>query len=142
MRLVLDTNVIIRAIRSPESASAMLIAEALYGRITPLVSNALGLEYEAVALRAEHWVAPGFNRAEAERFLDALAEVSEPVNIAFRWRGGLPDPGDDMVLETALNGRADALVTFNRRHFEGAAEQFGLALRDPQTILSNLGTGS
>jgi putative PIN family toxin of toxin-antitoxin system len=142
MRLVLDTNVIIRAIRSPESASAMLIAEALNGRITPLVSNALGLEYEAVALRAEHWVAPGFDRSEAERFLDALAEVSEPVNIAFRWRGELPDPGDDMVLEAAINGRAEALVTFNLRHFAGATAQFGLALRDPRTILANLGTGS
>lgn len=70
------------------------------------------------------------------------AEVSEPVDIAFRWRGELPDPSDDMVLEAAINGRAEALVTFNPRHFAGVTEQFGLALRDPRTILANLGTGS
>jgi len=120
----------------------MLVAEALNGRITPLVSNALGLEYEAVALRTEHWIAPGFDRSQAEYFLDALAEVSEPVAIAFRWRGELPDPGDDMVLEAAINGRAEALVTFNPRHFADAAPHFGLALCDPQTILASLGTGS
>jgi putative PIN family toxin of toxin-antitoxin system len=138
MRVVLDTNVIVRAIRSPSGASAMLMVEALRGRITPLVSTTLGLEYEAVAMRAEHWVQPGFGRAEAERLLDALAAVAEPVEISFRWRGSLPDANDEMVLETALNGAASALVTFNRRHFETAAAQFGLALRTPGAILAEL----
>lgn len=118
----------------------MLIVEALRGRITPLVSTALGLEYEAVALRPEHWVQPGFDRAEAERLLEALAAVAEPVEISFRWRGSLPDANDDMVLEAALNSAASALVTFNRRHFEAVAAQFGLALRTPAAILKDLRT--
>jgi putative PIN family toxin of toxin-antitoxin system len=138
MRVVLDTNVIVRAIRTPAGASAMLIVEALRGRVTPLVSTALGLEYEAVAMRREHWLQPGFGRVEAERLLDALAAVAEPVEISFRWRGSLSDANDDMVLETALNGAASALVTFNRRHFEAATAQFGLALRTPADILAEL----
>lgn len=138
MRVVLDTNVIIRAIRSPHSASAMVVVEALRGSVTPLVSTALGLEYEAVSLRPEHWVAPGFGRLEAERFLDALAQVCEPVEISFQWRGLLHDPGDDMVLEVAVNGGADTLVTFNPRHFAGAAERFGFVLSDAQGILREL----
>jgi predicted nucleic acid-binding protein len=116
----------------------MLIVEALRGRITPLVSTALGLEYEAVAMRTEHWLQPGFGRSEAERLLDALAAVAEPVEISFRWRGSLPDANDEMVLEAALNGAASALVTFNQRHFEAAAAQFGLALRTPAAILAEL----
>lgn len=138
MRLVLDTNVIIRAMRSPKSASAVLVAEALSGNVTPLVSTALGLEYEAVALRSEHWVAAGFGRSEAERLLAALAEVSDPVEIAFHYRGVLQDPNDEMVLEAAINGRAEALVTFNPRHFADAPERYGLALRDPKIILAEL----
>ena len=138
MRVVLDTNVIIRAIRTPGGASATLVVEALQGRITPLVSTALGLEYEAVAMRTEHWVQLGFGRSDAERFLDALAAVAEPVEISFRWRGSLPDANDEMVLEAALNGAADALVTFNQRHFEAPAAQFSLALRTPAAILAHL----
>lgn len=81
---------------------------------------------------------PGFGRAEAERLLEALAAVAEPVEISFRWRGSLPDANDEMVLEAALNGAASALVTFNRRHFEASAAQFRLALRTPATILADL----
>lgn len=137
MRLVLDTNVIIRAIRSPEGVSAALVAEALRGVVRPLISTTLGLEYEAVVLRPEHWVAGGFDQHRAEGLLARLADVSEPVDIAFKYRGILPDPDDEMVIEAAMNGQADALVTFNARHFVGVAP-YGLAVCDPMTILGRL----
>jgi hypothetical protein len=71
--------------------------------------------------RAEHLAAARISAADVEILLDALAMVIEPVRISYLWRPVLPDAGDDLVLETAVNGRAEILVTFNRRHFEPAA---------------------
>jgi len=51
---------------------------------------------------------------------------AEPIRISYLWRPLLPDPGDDLVLETAVNGRANVIVTFNRRDFEPAENRFGL----------------
>jgi predicted nucleic acid-binding protein len=41
------------------------------------------------------------------------------------------DPDDDMVLETAANGRADAIVTFDKRDFATVAERFGVRVLSP-----------
>ena len=138
MRLVLDTSVIVKAIRNFKGASAALINAAVDGRVTLLISTPLWLEYESLISRSEHWVWPGFNAAEADRFLDLLAGLCTPVEISFARRGFLADPDDEMVVEVALNGRADAIVTFNERDFAPAAVQFGLALRRPDAILAAL----
>lgn len=138
MRLVIDTSVIVKAIRNFNGASAALIQEAVLQRVVMLVSTPLWLEYQSVVRRPEHWVWPGFGAADAERFLDVLANVATPVEIRFRWRGFLPDPDDDMVLETAVNGGADALVTFNEQDFAPAVVRLGLELRRPNAILALL----
>lgn len=138
MRLVLDTSVIVKAVRNFRGASAALIEEALKEKVTLLVSTPLWLEYEAVVMRSEHWVWPGFGEAEANRFLDVLAALCTPVEIAFRWRGLLPDRNDEMVVETALNGGADALITFNERDFVPAIAQLGLVIKRPDAILREL----
>jgi predicted nucleic acid-binding protein len=51
------------------------------------------------------------------------AGVAEPVRLSFRG-DRLRNPDDDMVLEAAVNGRADAIVTLNHRDFAPAAEKF------------------
>jgi predicted nucleic acid-binding protein len=63
--------------------------------------------------------------------LDVLASVAEPVRLRFLWRPRLKDPADEMVLETAIIGRADRLVTFNLRHLKAAAEEFGMMTVTP-----------
>jgi predicted nucleic acid-binding protein len=63
----------------------------------------------------------GLSTDDIQAFLDPIAVVAEPVRLAYLWRPVLSDAEDDMVLETAVNGRADLLVTFNRRDFESAA---------------------
>jgi predicted nucleic acid-binding protein len=63
--------------------------------------------------------------------LDALASVAEPIQLLFLWRPRLKDPADEMVLETAINGRADRLVTFDLRHLKAAAEEFGIMTITP-----------
>ena len=102
-----------------------------------LVSPAMFLEYEDVLKREEQRTAHDLSPSE-ESFLAAFAAASEAVDIAFRWRPQLLDPGDEMVLEAAVNGRAEALVTHNVRHFRPAAI-FGLRVLRPGELLSEIG---
>lgn len=105
-----------------------------------LVSVPLLIEYEAVMTRAEHLVASGLTAADVGVLLDAMAAVSEPVRLAYHWRPTLPDADDDMVLEVAVNGQADAIVTFNRRDFGAAMKKFGIAVLPPGEVVGRLET--
>ena len=132
MRLVLDTDVVVAAMRSPSGASAALLEAAIDGRITMLANVALVLEYEAVCKRGEHLAAAGLDIGQAGLFVDSLVALVEPVDSHFFWRPQLKDPSDEMVLEAAVNGRAHAIVTFNRRDFGLAPERFGLRVLLPR----------
>ena len=96
------------------------------------------LEYEAVLTRAQHLAVCGLSTVEIGHVLDDLAAVSRPVRLAFRWRPRLLDPDDDMVLETAINGRANAIVTFNQRDFAGVDKDFNCAIILPATALRQI----
>jgi len=126
LRLVLDTDVLLAALRSDRGASRQLLINALDRDIEVLVSVPLMLEYEAVLTRPEHLDASGLNAAQMNEVLDAMAKVLSPVHLRFLWRPRLKDPADEMVLETAVNGGADGLVTFNLRHLAAAAGEFGI----------------
>ena len=126
--------------RSPGGASAALLRAVQHSESVPLVSVALMLEYESVCGRAAHVLASGLISQEVRVYLDALAFLAEPVEIHYRWRPQLRDAGDEMVLETAVNGSADALVTFNRRDFENAASQFGIEVLLPAEALGRITT--
>jgi predicted nucleic acid-binding protein len=104
---------------------------ALEGGLELLASVPLMIEYEAVLTRAEHLEAIGLDIGEVNEILDALARVSTPVPLRFLWRPRLKDPADEMVLETAVNGGADWLVTFNVRHLAEAARDFGMRVMQP-----------
>ena len=115
MRYVLDTNVVVAGLRSPAGASAALLGQALGRTFTLLLSVALALEYEAICCNPAQRIISGLSEAEISNIISALCAVSEPVSARFLWRPQLRDPADEMVLEAAVNGNADALVTFNRR---------------------------
>jgi predicted nucleic acid-binding protein len=89
-------------------------------------------------LRREHLTASRLSVADVEALLDAVVAVAEPVLLDFLWRPALPDPDDDMVLETGVNGRADAIVTFNRRHFVAVTKQFGPDVLSPTDVIERL----
>jgi putative PIN family toxin of toxin-antitoxin system len=129
----------VAAIRSDAGASRRVLVAALQSRFTLLVSVPLLVEYQAVMTRAEHLAASNLSAGDVSVLLDAVATVSVPVRLAFLWRPTLRDPDDDMVLETAVNGRADAIVTFNRRDFIPAMEQFGIEVLSPGAAIERLG---
>ena len=138
MRLVLDTDAVIAGMRSPGGASAAII-RAVRGRpATLLLSVPLALEYEAVCRRPEHRLEAGLSVRQVEVFLDAIIALGEPVQTHFLWRPQLRDPNDEMVLEAAVNGRADALVTFNVRDYGTAATQFGVKVLLPREAITRI----
>ncbi len=120
-RTVLDTSVLVAAIRSDRGASRLLLLGALAREYELLVSVPLMIEYESVLMRPEQLEASGLSTGDMQAILDAIALVAEPVRLAYLWRPALADADDDMVLETAVNGRADLLVTLNRRDFQAAS---------------------
>jgi putative PIN family toxin of toxin-antitoxin system len=138
VRLVVDTSVMVAAIRSDAGASRYLLVAGLEAQFTMLASVPLPIEYEAVMSRPEHLAASRLSTSDVEALLDAVASVAEPVLLDFLWRPVLPDPDDDMVLETGVNGRADAIVTLNRRHFVTAKKQFGLDVLLPADVVRQL----
>jgi predicted nucleic acid-binding protein len=138
MRLVLDTDVVVAAMRSPGGASAAILKAARLGGTTLLISVPLALEYEAICCRPEHQLTAGLSEAEVDVFVNAVIGIAEPVETHFLWRPQLHDPGDEMVLEAAVNGRGDALVTFNVRHFGMAPAKFGVTVLLPREALTRI----
>ena len=100
-----------------------------------LATPPLFLEYEAVLKRPEQLAASGLTLMEVDTALDVLAGLIEPVETYLSWRPQLDDPDDEMVLEAAINGHADALVTYNAAHFHATAARFGVRLARPAEIL-------
>jgi len=137
MRVVLDTSVIIAALRSATGAANAVLRLVAAEELVPLVTTALFLEYEEVLKRPEQRLAHGLDMEQIDRFIAALASASEPVDLRFQWRPQLQDPGDEMVLEAAVNGRAEALVTHNPRDFAAAAK-FGLRVLLPRDLLAEM----
>jgi putative PIN family toxin of toxin-antitoxin system len=140
MRLVLDTDIIVAALRSPRGASAALLRAIARGQATMLLSTTLLLEYDAVCRREEHRVAAGLTMPDVVTVLDGLAVLAEPVAVHFLWRPQLRDAGDEMVLETAVNGQAQAVVAFNHRDYGTALTRFGIELLLPAQALRRIET--
>ena len=132
VRIVLDTDAIVAAMRSPSGASAEMIRKARRGKVALLLSVPLAMEYEAVCLRPEHQLAAGLSEQEVRIFIDAVISIAEPVKIHYLWRPQLRDPSDEMVLETAVNGRANLLITFNVRDYGTAPARFGIEVMTPR----------
>ncbi len=136
MKCVLDTGVIVAALRSPSGASAALLMAARRSDLTMVANVAMVLECEAACSRAEHVLASRLSMHQVGLFLDALVAMAEPVETHFLWRPLLRDPAEERVLEAAVNGQAAAIVTFNQRDFGAVPMQFGSTypLRLPTSV--------
>ena len=134
----MDTDAVVAAMRSPTGASAAIVRAVRQRQATLLLSVPLAMEYEAVCRRPEHRVEAGLSERQVGIFLDAIIALAEPVLTHFLWRPQLRDPNDEMVLEAAVNGRAEALVTFNVRDYGTAASQFGVDVLLPREAIARM----
>ncbi len=139
MKLVLDTNVLVAAVRSRTGASNPLLLAGFRRRFVWCCSVPLFYEYEDVLNRADLLLDAGLTRATAQKFLLAVSRAVVPVEVNYRWRPQLGDPDDEMVLEAAINCRAD-IVTHNARDFGYAPARFGLAVLSPAEALRRIST--
>jgi putative PIN family toxin of toxin-antitoxin system len=118
VRVVLDTSVLVAALRSRRGASFKVLKSLREGRFEIALSVPLVLEYEAVLLR--HAKEIGVPRHEARGFVDYLCGVGHRQEIHCLWRPTLTDPRDEFILELAVAAGCEAIVTHNVRDFKGA----------------------
>lgn len=135
-RIVIDSNVVVAAVRSNRGWSYRLIfALGADPRWQSLVSAPLLLEYAEQIHDPHH--TPHWSATERDDFLDYLCASSRWCDIHFLWRPMLPDEDDHLVLEAAVASAAQTIVTFNKRDL-AAAEDFGIALMTPKQFLLSL----
>jgi len=135
-RLVLDTNVILAAMRSQTGASHRLLLTLGHPHWQSVITPALMYEYEDVARRPGH--TPGLSSQDITNILDLIYLQSDRQLVWFSWRPLSSDPGDDAVLEAAIAGGCDFVVSFNERHLR-AARAFGIDILRPAELLRLLG---
>lgn len=133
LRIVLDTNVLVAGLRSRHGLAHQILRQLPQQRYQLLLSVPLLLEYEAVLKREAQQLCHGLAADDIDVLLGTWASLAEPVTLHYLWRPQLTDPQDEMVLETAVNGRADRLITFNVNDFTPAAGRFGLRVCTPAT---------
>ena len=138
MRIVLDTNVLVAALRSRTGASNALVVAGLRRQFDWCCSVPLFYEYEEVLNRAEFLLDTGLSRETVDKLIKTVALALTPVEVNFRWRPQLSDPDDEMVLEAAINARATAIVTHNMRDFGAVPARFGIELLAPSNALRRL----
>ena len=137
-RIVLDTSVVVAALRTRLGAGNAVLRLVAKRRLIALATPPLFLEYEEVLKRPEQQLVHGLTGDDVDDFLAELAALIEPVEVHFRWRPQVRDPGDEMVLEAAINGGANALVTYNVADFASAAQRFDIRVVKPGDLLKKV----
>lgn len=137
-RVVIDTSVVVAALRSRQGAANAVMRLVATRRLVPLATPSLFLEYEDVLYRAEQRLAHRLSATQIDSFLAELAALIQPVDIHFQWRPQLRDPNDEMVLEAAINGRAEAIITHNIDDFSGVGERFRIPVLRPADFLRKI----
>jgi putative PIN family toxin of toxin-antitoxin system len=135
---VLDTSVVVAALRTRLGAGNAVLRLVARRRVVALATPPLFLEYEDVLKRPEHQLVHGLAPEAIDEFLAELASLIEPVEVHFQWRPQSRDPNDEMVLEAAINGQADALVTYNIADFAEAGERFRVSVLRPGDLLKKV----
>ena len=136
MKIVLDTNVLFAALKSRRGASYKLISLLPTRRFSMAISVPLVIEYEDVLRRGR--LSDSITEKDISNFIDFFCYIGDQQEIFFLWRPFLPDPSDDLVLEVAVAGGCDAIITYNKRHFKNV-EKFGLRILDPKEFLTEIG---
>jgi putative PIN family toxin of toxin-antitoxin system len=135
-QIVIDTSVLISALRSRQGASYRLLSLLGSGKFAVSLSVPVLLEYEQVAKRLVGQIP--LTEADIDDILDYVCQIAGHQRVFYLWRPFLKDPEDDMVLELAVAANCGYVVTFNTRDFAGA-EQFGIRIVTPREFLQLIG---
>lgn len=133
--VVIDTNVLISALRSNRGASFKLISLIGTGKFDISLSVPLLIEYEAVSKRRKF---EELIDTDIDNLLNYLCKVADKRDIFFLWRPFLKDPRDDMVLELAVEAGCEFIITYNLDDFKGV-EQFDVEAITPKQFLIKIG---
>lgn len=134
--IIIDTNVLIAALKSKRGSSYKLLISIEDGFYVPNVSVPLFVEYESVAKREGMLV--GLSAEDIEAILDYLLSKSSIRKIFYLWRPFLRDPTDDLVLEVAVESQSEYIITFNKKDFRGV-DKFGIKVLTPKEFLIEVG---
>ena len=134
-QIVIDTNVLVSALRSQFGASYKLLMLLESAKFDIHLSVPLVLEYEQATKRH---TGRDLRASDVDDILDYLCAIAVPHEIYFLWRPFLRDPKDDMVLELAVAAQCKIIVTYNKQDFSGV-EQFGIRVLTPREFLQEIG---
>lgn len=136
-KLVIDTNVFISALISPTGASRAVLRACLQGKYQPLMGTALFLEYESILERSEVMARCRLPKTDIETLLSALMSVSQWVQVYYLWRPNLSDEADNHLIELAIAGNAEAIVTQNVKDFQKCELIFPqLSIISPEVLIT------
>jgi len=138
--VVIDTNIFVGACLGA-GASNEVVALCLRGEVVPLMGTALLAEYEDVLGRGALFERSRLDAAEREELLDIFLARCRWTRIYFGWRPNVPDEGDNHLVELAVAGGAQAIVTRNLRDLQGMDLRFpALKLMTPEDLLREVRT--
>jgi uncharacterized protein len=118
VRVVVDTNILVSALLNPSAVPRQVVRLCLTRVIQPVIGAALFTEYRDVLSRADLFANCPVEHDERIALMNALAAVSEWTSIHYLWRPNLRDEGDDHIIELAIAGRADCIISANKRDLE------------------------
>lgn len=138
MGVVVDTNVFVGACIGVGASNAVIRA-CLQHRFVPLMGEALLAEFEAVLGRDSLYAKSRLDAVERSTLLDTFLALCEWTRIYYLWRPNLPDESDNHLIELAVAGDADVIVTRNVRDLRGAELRFAsLRVLSPESFLKEL----
>lgn len=138
LRVVLDADVMVPGLSSATGASRRLLLAVLDGQVKMLLSTPLLVEYEAVLTRPAILAMANVSAEEVIAVLDELAGLCIPIAFDYRWRPQARDPDDDLVLETAINGGAELIASFNIADMQAGARRFGIMVERPGVVVRRI----
>ena len=137
LRIVVDINVFVAATSSTRGASREVLRRCLLGRYEPLMSQALLAEYESVLARPGLFDRSPISSEERGALWAAVVSRCIWVRVYYLWRPNLPDEADNHVVELAVAGNAETIVTHNTRHFRRNELQFPrLGIVTPRELIA------
>ena len=135
MLVALDANVLFAGLVSSQGASFQILSLIVEGSLTCAATAALWAEYEEQLSSDRFREITPLSSEQIDNFLDYLASIVISVHNDFVWRGILLDDDDAIVAESAYNANADALITFNTRHFRILQDQVSFSIQRPGEFL-------